>query len=359
MLPRKEKLEIQVENYIKELIRCGTLRPGDRLKTVRELSHELKVSHVTASKAVKKLSEEGILEAKTGIGTTVSPALPALLKSGKETRLERVSNLYFFRDRDLGRDEVILFHIREKASRRGWNVVFDFFSNEKYAEVANDPDAIGVILPVLNCSRPAAKLNVPTVSFGMHPQFFPCVTPNYYETALSAVQQMLDSGYQKFYFIDVAGPETSRTNSNLLGFREIRMGFRMAFELRHLPIPETLPWNISMNITGEVENMLRGNRRNSPARPFVLFVAHGGMASEIRVMLHAFDFEIRRDVEIVSFLYSNSDELNRNSFIYDYSREGMADQLLCMIDGVYHGIEIPSRIQIPMHLVSGSEEPST
>jgi GntR family transcriptional regulator len=50
----------------------GQLRPGDPFPSVRALSKELKINPNTAHKIVAHLVNEGLLEARPGIGTVVA-----------------------------------------------------------------------------------------------------------------------------------------------------------------------------------------------------------------------------------------------------------------------------------------------
>jgi GntR family transcriptional regulator len=50
----------------------GQLRPGDAFPSVRALSKELKINPNTAHKIVAHLVNEGLLEARPGIGTVVA-----------------------------------------------------------------------------------------------------------------------------------------------------------------------------------------------------------------------------------------------------------------------------------------------
>lgn len=50
----------------------GQLRPGDSYPSVRALSKELKINPNTAAKIVAYLVNEGLLEARPGIGTVVA-----------------------------------------------------------------------------------------------------------------------------------------------------------------------------------------------------------------------------------------------------------------------------------------------
>ncbi len=61
----------QVQGQIEYGVAFGTIEPGSKLPSVRELAQRLEVSPVTVSHVYKALRERGVLEAKSGSGTFV------------------------------------------------------------------------------------------------------------------------------------------------------------------------------------------------------------------------------------------------------------------------------------------------
>ena len=59
----------QVVQQVKRLIASGTLAPGDRLPTVRELAAELVLNPNTVARAYQDLEREGVVETRRGQGT--------------------------------------------------------------------------------------------------------------------------------------------------------------------------------------------------------------------------------------------------------------------------------------------------
>ncbi len=80
----------QIVDQIKYQIAGGTLKPGDRLPSIRELAVQLLVNQNTILKAYDILAQEGILGRRKGDGTYVEHSLPSLKKS---ERLKQVSAL--------------------------------------------------------------------------------------------------------------------------------------------------------------------------------------------------------------------------------------------------------------------------
>ena len=63
---------IQLKNQIRQRIASGSLQPGDKLPTVRELAVKLTINPNTVAKVYKQLENEGLIETKRGVGTYIS-----------------------------------------------------------------------------------------------------------------------------------------------------------------------------------------------------------------------------------------------------------------------------------------------
>jgi GntR family transcriptional regulator len=61
----------QIVDEVKRLVGSGVLRPGDRVDSVRELSHALGVNPATVAKAYRDLVSEGVLRTTSKSGTFV------------------------------------------------------------------------------------------------------------------------------------------------------------------------------------------------------------------------------------------------------------------------------------------------
>lgn len=72
----RPKLYEEVAEQIHRLIRQGTLRPGDRIPSVRKLSQQQRVSITTILEAYRLLESEGLIEARPQSGYFVSAPFP-------------------------------------------------------------------------------------------------------------------------------------------------------------------------------------------------------------------------------------------------------------------------------------------
>ncbi len=62
---------VQLVDGVRHALGVGTLRPGDRLPTVRGLAEELTVAPNTVVKAYNELQRAGLIESRPGVGTVV------------------------------------------------------------------------------------------------------------------------------------------------------------------------------------------------------------------------------------------------------------------------------------------------
>lgn len=66
----------QIADQVRAHCASGSLRPGDRLPSVRELARELAVNQNTVLRVYERLTAEGLLERRHGDGTFVADRLP-------------------------------------------------------------------------------------------------------------------------------------------------------------------------------------------------------------------------------------------------------------------------------------------
>jgi GntR family transcriptional regulator len=63
---------VQIMDRIKHLVAAGTLKPGDQLPTIRQLSVALRVDPNTVVHAYRELDREGVISTQQGRGTFIS-----------------------------------------------------------------------------------------------------------------------------------------------------------------------------------------------------------------------------------------------------------------------------------------------
>ena len=62
----------QVTDQIKDAIAAGTLKPGDKLPSIRELSLDLKISIITTKRAYSDLENGNYIITRPGLGSYVA-----------------------------------------------------------------------------------------------------------------------------------------------------------------------------------------------------------------------------------------------------------------------------------------------
>lgn len=62
---------LQLVHQVKQALRLGTLRPGDKLPTAREVVESLAINPNTVLKAYRELEREGLVTGRPGLGTFV------------------------------------------------------------------------------------------------------------------------------------------------------------------------------------------------------------------------------------------------------------------------------------------------
>lgn len=83
---------VQIVDQVQHGLRVGTLRSGEKLPTVRELSSELTVAPTTVVKAYEKLRGMGLVTSRAGVGTVVVPKVEDTLRGERIGALrERLS----------------------------------------------------------------------------------------------------------------------------------------------------------------------------------------------------------------------------------------------------------------------------
>ena len=66
----------QIADQVRTQCASGTLRPGDRLPSVRQLAKDLAVNQNTILRVYERLTAEGLLDRRHGDGTFVADSLP-------------------------------------------------------------------------------------------------------------------------------------------------------------------------------------------------------------------------------------------------------------------------------------------
>lgn len=91
MIQRTQPLYEKIKDDIRNIIRSGRIAPGERIPSTRELCEAHSASLVSVRRAVKDLSEEGVLRGENGRGVFVQKIPPVTARdSAPPPQLDRV-----------------------------------------------------------------------------------------------------------------------------------------------------------------------------------------------------------------------------------------------------------------------------
>ena len=74
----------QLVDQVRQALRLGILRPGDRLPTVRDVVRQIAINPNTVHRAYRELEQQGLTEGRPGSGTFVRETLE-LVPGGQST----------------------------------------------------------------------------------------------------------------------------------------------------------------------------------------------------------------------------------------------------------------------------------
>lgn len=83
---------LQIMNYLKREIVRGSLQPGDKIPSVRELAADLQINPNTVQRTFQELEREGIVETRRGLGRYVTSEGSKIMTIKKEMAGELLDN---------------------------------------------------------------------------------------------------------------------------------------------------------------------------------------------------------------------------------------------------------------------------
>ena len=82
----KDPIFRQLHDRLVELILEGVLNDGDALPSIREISSQHRINHITVAKAVQLLVDEGLVEKRRGMGMYVVTGAAAQLAGDEQKK---------------------------------------------------------------------------------------------------------------------------------------------------------------------------------------------------------------------------------------------------------------------------------
>ena len=254
---KPQKFLFLAEEILKEAEDAG-LQTGEQLPSERELARHFKCSHLTVRKALKRLSEQGLLHSKPGYGSFLGPADQSAVKGKSDDRIGFIfpdDEIFYYR---------IFAEVERMAASKGLHPVVHLTggSVQKENRLLDyfDHSGIPALIAVPNrlCLKRYRTLKIPVLFFDMRlPELpVPQIISDDYSGALYAVERLILLGHTRIAHIgseyDYTGEQ--RLNGFLDAFRKyslpcrkqlIRMRYpsrewgyhavRELFELKHPP----------------------------------------------------------------------------------------------------------------------------
>ncbi|MFA6567294.1 MAG: GntR family transcriptional regulator [Victivallales bacterium] len=93
---------LQIMRQIKLLVVCGSLKPGDQLPSVRDLSIRLRINPNTVARIYRELQHEKIIESKRGEGNYISENVLEPLSKEKHKIISESLNAFLGQARSFG-----------------------------------------------------------------------------------------------------------------------------------------------------------------------------------------------------------------------------------------------------------------
>lgn len=116
----KEPIFRQLHDRLRELILEGVFAEGDALPSIREISGEHRINHITVAKALQMLVDENLVEKRRGLGMFVrTGAQETLLQKEKEQFISQEWPAICNRVERLGLSmDELLAQARQKAEKK-------------------------------------------------------------------------------------------------------------------------------------------------------------------------------------------------------------------------------------------------
>ena len=78
----------QVMDQLKDAVAGGSLKPGERLPSIREMAKELNISEITIKRAYTDLEAEGFIYTRAGLGSFVADLNQDRLRQDKLRQIQ-------------------------------------------------------------------------------------------------------------------------------------------------------------------------------------------------------------------------------------------------------------------------------
>ena len=351
-IPRKITLIEQIKQKIKLQIVTGKLFPGDRIESIRGITHKYDVSHITAVSALRELTKEGWIYAKVGSGSFVCDTPPVSSFKHMEplpdtpTFMSPKGNLYFVynkypSDQNSYHGEVLCY-IQDMIDKKGWQLKMCLAHNKQsVTDALNDPMNIGIIYNN-NCDGLfSGNDNGPIcIGYGMFPfnSNSSGVFPDNLFGGYKAGCYIFEKGHQRIRYI--TAEIQNRKHFNHYHFTQRYNGLLQACCKYDIELPPPIPWHIKNKETQKATiDILQQIKDKAPDAPTALVVGNKSMASEIYLIANGMGLSIPDDLSMISFIERSGTEAFPITN-FDISGQALAIEIINLLER-YHANNIP------------------
>jgi len=184
---------VLVDEYLRDCIKKGEMRPGDRLPTVAQLRKQFGVSNFTVSQVYFMLEQDGLVDRKQGNGVFVAGA-PKSVKTGV---IGFIGNEFTARQK-FSYFAQIADGVQSEAEKQGQRILL-LGNSASWNE--EDGDKIdGVLLCDVEEPEPILQRlpqGLPRVAMMVEAQDIPSIVADDYNGAKSAVHHLVELGHQR------------------------------------------------------------------------------------------------------------------------------------------------------------------
>lgn len=238
---RNQPLYKQIQENIKDQIKQGTLRPGDRVLSEKELAEKYLVSQITSKNALIGLAEEGWVKRIQGRGTFVAEtASTSQIQTGYRDLIGVI-----LPSMKTKVDQNLLNFIEKHAYEAGFQILLRITRESVEEESKSIQRFIDygvkglIIFPTEseNYNETIIQLSFNKFPVVLIDRFFKnirvaSVTSDNIQGVYDAVKYLLNKGYRKIAYIS---PENTNSVTE-----DRALGFEKAFSEQHFPIDKNL-----------------------------------------------------------------------------------------------------------------------
>ncbi|HEY6738693.1 MAG TPA: GntR family transcriptional regulator [Actinopolymorphaceae bacterium] len=357
----------RVYDHVLESIRDGTLAPGDRVPSEKELAERFGVSRITSKRALQLLAEAGILDRRRGKGSFVADRphrLDVSPPSSRPERARRASCLALvLPDASEAYGLDLMCAIEERAAEHGYHLVVrrsrdrQLIEEQAISALVSGGVAAGLIVfPVHGEFYNATLVRLvldrsPLVLVDRHLPGIPAcaVHTDNVAAARALTRYVAERGHERIGFVSPPMENTSSIEERLQGYESAleERGLSTDTRLRFSGLHSTLPGSgTATDARAADRNAVRAFLESDPT--MTAFVA---CEYNIAVLLREVLDELGRDDALIVCFDSPRPASHAFPHIQQDERE-MGRRAVDLLVSQLSGREVPLQTLVPFELVT-------